>query len=239
MFSAARVSSWLLVLFSALVLVAHAAPLETNAQRFARGLPPLAPSNLRRTGTGTDSADHGHPSAKPPVSYSGRLQARTADGTVVGFVRNFEGAASISGISFGSSDEELHVSFSTSGGYKPFDILATNPNFPAPYYVGAAGTGPLAKGSYASVAFTNVGQTPAGSKPVKSGENSYESAIWTFNPQTKQFTAHFVNPDGSKPKTQLAYDARANELFFVGDLAAYNKQFDYYPAGAVNLYLVD
>lgn len=45
--------------------------------------------------------------------------------------------------------------------------------------------------------------------------------------------AHFVNPDGSKPKTQLAYDARANELFFVGDLAAYNKQFDYYPAGAV------
>ena len=42
-----------------------------------------------------------------------------------------------------------------------------------------------------------------------------------------------MNPDGSKPQTQLAYDARANELFFVGDLAAYNKQFDYYPAGAV------
>ena len=33
-----------------------------------------------------------------------------------------------------------------------------------------------------------------------------------------------MNPDGSKPQTQLAYDARANELFFVGDLAAYNKQ---------------
>ena len=42
-----------------------------------------------------------------------------------------------------------------------------------------------------------------------------------------------MNPDGSKPQTQLAYDARANELFFVGDRAAYNKQFDYYPAGAV------
>lgn len=33
---------------------------------------------------------------------------------------------------------------------------------------------------------------PAGSKPVKSGENSYESAIWTFNPQTKQFTGAYT-----------------------------------------------
>ena len=32
----------------------------------------------------------------------------------------------------------------------------------------------------------------AGSKPVKSGENSYESAIWTFNPQTKQFTGVYA-----------------------------------------------
>ncbi|KAL1674042.1 hypothetical protein EV122DRAFT_254766 [Schizophyllum commune] len=234
MFSAARVSSWLLVLFSALVLVARAAPFETNAQRFARGLPPLAPVNLRRTSTGTDSAEHGHPSAKPPVAYSGHLQVRNAaDGSVLGYLST----SSLFGIDYAGGDH-LAVSFTTSGGYKPFDLLATNAKF-TPSYIGAGGNPTLAKGSSATLGFSNVGQTPAGSKPVKHGDSYYESAIWTFNPQTKQFTAHYVNPDGSKPKTQLAYDAHANGLFFVGDLDAYNKEFYYYPAGAVNLYLVD
>ncbi|KAL1747822.1 hypothetical protein HDZ31DRAFT_80122 [Schizophyllum fasciatum] len=235
---AARVSSWLLVIFSALALIVRAAPLETNAQRFARGLPPLAPAYLRRT-SGTESAEQGHPSAKPPVTYTGRLEVRLADGHVLGSVRNWEGASSISGVAFGGSDEELSVSFSTSGGNKPFDILATNPKFPAPYYVGAYGNSALAKGSYATIGFNNVGQTPAGSKPVKVNDAYYESAIWTFNPKTKGLTPHFVNPDGSKPKTQLVYDARANALFFVGDVEAYNKQFYYYPVSAVSLYLAN
>lgn len=233
MFTVARVSSWLLVIVSVLALLVQAAPVEeTNAQRFARGLPPLTPANLRRT-SGTETADQHRPSSHPPTTYTGRLQVRTATGNVLGFVRNWGGAAPISGISFGDGD--LRVSISTNNPAAPFDIVATNAKFANPHYIGAEGRGPLNRGSARVVGFNNVGKTRAGSPPF----SGHESAIWTMNPQTKALRAHFVNPDGSTPRTTLAYDARANALFFVGDIDAYNDEFDYYPASAVTLYLVN
>ncbi|KIM77039.1 hypothetical protein PILCRDRAFT_825790 [Piloderma croceum F 1598] len=47
----------------AALLVVEAVPVETNAQRMARGLPPLYPQNLKR-GTPVDVARRGGPSKR-------------------------------------------------------------------------------------------------------------------------------------------------------------------------------
>jgi len=92
----------------------------------------------------------------------------------------------------------------------------------------------LALGSRSTVGLDNVPKTPAG---VPAPGVSTESAVWSFNPGTNEMTVQYVNPDGSLPNTVIAYDDRENELFFVGDLDAYNFQNDV-PASAVTFFLV-
>jgi len=57
-----------IAIFSA-VAATSAAAYETNAQRFARGLPPNPP--VRRGASSTDSAEHHHPSKKPHHKHHG------------------------------------------------------------------------------------------------------------------------------------------------------------------------
>jgi len=218
----------------------------------ARGLPPSPPRFGRnlpgkvtaRESTPVWAAKRGAPSGSPTVQLSGRIQARNPENKQsLGNVRNWSGGSPISGLNFLGPDQDLHVSFTAPpSGKGPFDILATNAAFPPPFFVGASSSpfssGTIGKGLRDTVAFTNVEQTPPGSPPVKSGDNSSgESAIWSFNPGTKELKAQYVNPDGSQPSTIIAYDIRANELFFVGDIDAYNKDNNT-PASAVELFLV-
>ncbi|KAI6113049.1 hypothetical protein EDD17DRAFT_1561467 [Pisolithus thermaeus] len=53
---------------SALVVVATAASIETNAERLARGLPPLPPANVARVVDIRGDRDHTH--SKLPLSVS-------------------------------------------------------------------------------------------------------------------------------------------------------------------------
>ncbi|KAF8074846.1 hypothetical protein FPV67DRAFT_601190 [Lyophyllum atratum] len=225
---------------------------ETNGQRMARGLPPLAPKFGRnvpgrrqvKRATPASVAKRTMSSPLPPIPYSGRLEVRKENGTALGIVKNTNSSCTIGGLNLLDIDQDLHVSFTAPAhGRRVFDILATNPLFTEPYYVGASGTtliNALDLTSKNTIAFTNVQQTPAGSIPVVSTFNEtvvVESAIWSLHRRTRELTAHYINADEIKPDTVIAYDDKENKLFFVGNMTAYNENNDN-PASAVKLYLV-
>lgn len=223
----------------------YAAPAEvgiarrmTNAQRLARGLGPAPPVFKRvlpgRAETPTRSFDEEKrspkPSATPPVTYSGRIQIRNNDGSSLGYVLNAPWG--VSGSNFGGPQEELHVTFTTTAsGAGPFDIVPTNPKFPAPFFIG--GSGSTISGEFDTVTFQHVQQTPAGSRSSKGGE----SAIWSVDTGTKELTAHWVNPDGQKPKTLIGFDIRNNGLFLTADINNYNSHHTW-PISQVHFFLV-
>ncbi|KAF9563125.1 hypothetical protein CPC08DRAFT_749144 [Agrocybe pediades] len=225
---------------------------ETNAQRLAQGLPPNPPKFIqellaKRAQKTPGRVDLGsRPSSVPHVKLSGKLQLRSPeDGSALGNVRNWPGGGTISGTNFLGSDGDLLVELKFNPA-KPFkiNILATNPTFPAPFFVGAGSISPLdvpvlVTGSRNTVSFTNVERTLKNAGPTSSPtRNAFvESAIWSIDIDSHKLTAQWINADGSKPPTVLAYDIRENEIFFVGDLAVYNSENDL-PASAVDLFLV-
>ncbi|GLB41930.1 hypothetical protein LshimejAT787_1005300 [Lyophyllum shimeji] len=246
-------ASLIVTLLAAFATSAASGPAqETNGQRMARGLPPLAPkfgrnvpgrSGVRRA-TPAGAAKRNIPSGLPPIPYSGRLEARKEDGSVLGIVKNSNCSSPIGGLNLNNTDQDLLVAFNAPAhGRGPFDIIAINPLFTEPYYVGAAGTtlvNTLDLTSKNTLAFTNVQQTAANSIPVLFTFNDtllVESAIWSIHRKTREITAHYVNGDGTKPDTIIAYDATQNVLFFVGNITAYNENNDS-PASAIKLFLV-
>jgi hypothetical protein len=103
------------------------------------------------------------------------------------------------------------------------DIQAVDAAFPGPTYIGTTSNDTLATGSSTAVGFGNVIRTPVHSPPVPVGQyNADESAIWTFNPTTYELKVHYVNLNGHKPNTTIAYKIYDNTIFFVGDIGAYN-----------------
>jgi hypothetical protein len=175
---------------------------------------------------------------------TGKLEVRS-NGASQGHVRDWSSGGTISGINFQGADEDLLVKLTYSPSQlKELDIVATNAKFPAPYYVGGgalstASVPTLTAGVKSSVGFTNVELTSPGTGPVipPTRQAYVESAIWTIDPSTHQLTAQWINKDGSKPPTVLAYDIRQNSLFFVSDINAYNANNNE-PASAVTLFLV-
>ncbi|KAG6890330.1 hypothetical protein C0995_009537 [Termitomyces sp. Mi166 len=239
---------FVVAVLAVLASLAACGPTETNAQRMARGLPPLPPK-FKRTAPGKRNDEpptpawgrNPKPSTRPPpppapTPYSGCLEVRDDQGNALGRVKNTNTSLPIGGLSLSRDDGDLKISFNVPQSSIPFDVLATNPEFSGPYYVGAAGTldiDSLGLTSKNTLAFTNVQQTPAGSIPVPSSFDStsvVQSAIWSFDSDSSELsdltrgfnTAQYINPDGSFPVTVLAYDSHANSLFFVGDIDAYN-----------------
>ncbi|PPQ91872.1 hypothetical protein CVT25_000747 [Psilocybe cyanescens] len=244
--------SSLLLIFGFLIGLVVSSALEgTNAQRLARGLSPNPPKFIRDTSndrTTRPTAERRSPSAVPSITLTGRLEVRNPqDESVLGYIRNWAGGGTISGINALGPDEELHVKLTFAPSHlTKINILATNPAFPAPFYVGAGTFSTnfvpeLAVGSRQTVAFTNVEQTPGGAHPtIPPARDAYvESSIWSINTNTHELQAHWINEDGSKPPTVIAYDIQItqNEIFFVGDIAAYNLNNDL-PASAVQLFIV-
>ncbi|KAI0370749.1 hypothetical protein BV20DRAFT_1035697 [Pilatotrama ljubarskyi] len=212
----------------------------TNAQRLAAGLPPRAPRTFKRaTSTAADplapapvrrSAPSPSPSfafskTRPLVetSYSGRIVARDAGTEVpVGYVR-----ASQSGVSLGSDQEgAAHVAFTTTGSKALFSISNLEPTVTtdaeafaaaqASPFIGGSGTSVISAGSSRYCASAHA-------RPAAAGADGAESTIWTFDAATQALTAHWVNPDGSHPKTRVAYSARDGSLVLTGDVAAYQQ----------------
>lgn len=147
---------------------------------------------------------------------------KSYDGGSLGHLYNW--ASGINGVNFGTSSDDLHVSFTVSrSGKGLIDLQAIDPAFPGPSYIGTTSNATLATGSPTAVGFGNVIRTPVHSPPVPVGQyNADESAIWTFNPTTYELKAHYVNLNGHKAKTTIAYKIYDNTIFFVGDIGAYN-----------------
>ncbi|KAL0950406.1 hypothetical protein HGRIS_010363 [Hohenbuehelia grisea] len=220
---------------------------ESNAERLARGLTPLRPRfrsilpgfSPTRVFTAKRNVASNFPIA---TSYSGRIEVRNKDGDVLGYVKNWSGSAPISGVNWGASNEELHIQFNipqTVNDPGPFDIVVTNPNFASPFYVGVSTGSPvtLKPGELQALGFSNVPQTPAGSPPMNTGSAYTESRIWTFKKDTKQLIPQYINPDGSKPATVIAFSIKYNQIFFVENITAWNVQYYWDYASDVSFFL--
>ncbi|KAJ8516693.1 hypothetical protein ONZ45_g6036 [Pleurotus djamor] len=204
------------------------------------------------------------PYPSPPNKYTGRIQVRNSEGNSLGYLKNWAGPSPMfvrsasqsilvfgidkgiisNGVNFGGEDEELHVVFTVAPGKKgPFDIKVTNPNFDAPFYAGVSSSispgETLATGQPNGIAFVNVQETPPDSPPVydETAKAYIESSIWYFDYATKQVIPQYINPDGSKAPTTIAYNIRSNQIVIVGDLGAWNSQHSNTPSSAVTLHL--
>jgi len=175
----------------------------TNAQRFARGMTPLPPAKR----TKTQGARDPNPSKKTRStllqSDLGRIKVQCATtGALLGYVNNPS-----TGGSFGindaltPADDDLFVEFSGAS------LLVTNPNFPAPFYIGGSGSAQLEPNDATTIQFTNV---RAGST----------AAIWSLDPSTGALTATWTNPDGSTDPSTVVYDTLNNVFSLTGDPAA-------------------
>ncbi|KAI9440893.1 hypothetical protein H4582DRAFT_1939900 [Lactarius indigo] len=193
----------------AIVIPAEAALLgkrETNAQRFARGLPPLPPA--RRSPT--ETAKRRQVSQPPSSSTTGRLEVRWAvDGTVLGHVSNDPirgpiGLNVVSGPNPATGD--LIVEFSGSS------LLAQGPLFAAPYYIGGYGPDLLSPQNTNAIQFFNVDIGP-------------NAEIWSLDTTSGALNATWTNPDNTKVQPTLIFYADSNVLSFTSNpLALYNSE---------------
>jgi len=201
-------------LFSAVVLLGLVAPAsalaigrgqhETNAMRFARGLPPNAPSRrstapVRRT------------SPTPPNlgQCAGSIEVRALDGTVLGCLDN---GGSSHGLSIGDT-HNWPVTYTSSS--MTFNNGAS--------YLGAHDTPVVVLGpSLPTSVFL---------QKVSNNDANAEDNLWNFNPTTGRVTATWTNPGNVQVSAQIC--RQAESVLLSGNCQAaglVQVQFYYTPA---------
>ncbi|TFK53390.1 hypothetical protein OE88DRAFT_1643153 [Heliocybe sulcata] len=242
-----RVCFALLLLF---VAQAYAIPSafvrETNAQRIARGLPPLppklgkvlpgrdqsykpTPAFAKRSAASASASPSASPSAAA-LTYIGRVQVTSEDGSPLGYVK------SSLALDDSTPNDDLYVRVNANrvggstdliGLVRLIPSVATKitavvlrSSVPEPP---AQGTWP-ADPQHSTLNLMPVRQTVPGGLPAISVDDTYSSAIWTMDLETKELRAKWINPDGSTPSTIMAYDSDRKTFFLTGDLEAYKEQ---------------
>ncbi|KAJ7689569.1 hypothetical protein B0H17DRAFT_1066183 [Mycena rosella] len=180
---------------------------ETNALRFARGLPPLPPRALRPTRV--DHAARGGPS---PIAISSQaIQITDLSGNFVGYVSHTPNYVGEYGPTT-DINQALSMSATVPADGTPFSILTPlgNPAYP---YFGGVHTSSTPQGTSLTATSSNyvwiagTSETSAGSVALAQGnawtayeniQRDIESAIWTYNFTTKQIIPRWVNADGSE-----------------------------------------
>lgn len=173
---------------------------DTNAERFARGLPPHAPS--RR------STAKRHQNSQVSVPQSGRLQVRNhGNGHSLGYLQNVPSGPG--GINSGNNPD-LSVR------YNPGDhsITCVGSQFSqgGSYLGGPTSSQGLNSGSPVSVPLTNVDNS-----------NSDSACIWTVDKLGK-LTVQWKNSDGSIAPISCAYNADKNAFVLTGDIDGFCNQ---------------
>ncbi|KZT18639.1 hypothetical protein NEOLEDRAFT_127500 [Neolentinus lepideus HHB14362 ss-1] len=206
---------------------------ETNSQRIARGLPPLpakfgkvlpgrdqfykpTPAFVKRSAASASASPSASPSASA-LTYIGRIRATSDDGLPLGYVKSSLGLDS-------TPDDDLWVRVNANWAGGPTDLIGLNFRI-GPSFIGAraSGAGHLARRSPATLDLMPVRQTLPGGLPALSADNTYGSAIWTVDLETKELRAKWINFDGSIPSTIIAYDQDRKTFFLTGDIEAYNE----------------
>jgi len=173
---------------------------ETNAERFARGMPPLPPRFSTRTLTALRRRpSHG---VQLPETYSGRIEVRSAaDDSVIGFVANVPGSDAFGLYNLDHPDNhDLHVEYSDSS------LRITDDGFDGSPYIGGNGSDDLIHDSSATVSCSNV---PLGQS----------ATIWNLDNDTRELTIlSWINSDGSSVQPDIVYLPGQNQLVFAGDV---------------------
>lgn len=174
---------------------------ETNAQRFARGLPPLPP---RVRGTRTGTAKRTVPSDTPSVAsvLGGKIVVRSSSGEV-GVLQyssshgQYIPGSGSSGASFtfaGKSFQDDSTDYYLAGLIDPQTSLEPD------------------NGNFAILG----GAKPDGTSTI-SGKD-YQSTIWSVDASTGKVTASWVNQDGSSlPEVSIAWDPVSSDIYLTDD----------------------
>ncbi|KAF8731542.1 hypothetical protein RHS02_07573, partial [Rhizoctonia solani] len=213
----------------------------TNAKRFAAGLPPLPRKrNSNRSvhnrvaharGTRVITAPRSETSPSPPNSLNCNILVKNvATGESLGYVSPAWNDFAEYGPLQNSQDGALEVKTSYSGDSpKQLDLVALNGKSAAHPFVGAsAGYGSsdenISSNSSNYLILTGNTQTPPGSRPSYEASNSFsettsipvasESAIWSYDSTSREFTAHWVNTDDSSVSAYILWSNQENNSLF-------------------------
>jgi len=211
----------------------------TNAERFARGLPPSKPSRLYDSPTRRQSLPSGTPSVTGTIQVS-----EISTGDIVGVVGDYdttdngiftvipesEAAQALTVVASLSDSPTGNIitknGFSdypylgaVQGYYSPSaDLSASDGNYD--FLCGiAVSTGPNS-GPVSGVS-NSFGYSFGGEPPAPNGQTS----IWSVNPTTLSITAHFVDTDGSTPPTTIMYNPGSGEIAFTGNVADFIQDY--------------
>ncbi|KAF8343117.1 uncharacterized protein EI90DRAFT_3150097 [Cantharellus anzutake] len=205
----------------------------TNAQRFARGLPPLPPKRLGVSPTRRDPV----PSS---VNYRAAIQVIQQDNSaVLGYISK----NSLNQAQYAYDNDvanALIVDFTLTGGATSatgIDLTTENSDMPNYVYLGLVQgrddtDSVLQSGSYQYVYIANTNPTPASSPPQTVG-NSYtlatglsrtsESAVWSVDVVALSLAPVWTNPSGTSATIQLF--AQSTALYAGGDSTQFNSRY--------------
>ncbi|KAG9091667.1 hypothetical protein FRC07_011809, partial [Ceratobasidium sp. 392] len=198
---------------------------STNAKRFVPSLPPLAPGAHRR---------------HPPLNQTCNILVKTVNDTL-GYLAPVYNDFGEYGVLQPDQIGALEVAFTYSpDSPRQIDILATNnPMNEFPFLGGVVGfasnNSDFGPGDYDYAYIAGTGQTPPGSPPVLQDSSfavifgipsDVESAIWVYEPKSRDLSIQWVNSDRSMPATQLVYANDFNQaLLITGDSQALREHF--------------
>ncbi|KAL0957048.1 hypothetical protein HGRIS_003147 [Hohenbuehelia grisea] len=183
----------------------------TNAERFARGLPPKAPVWRRKHGS--DLVKRLTASPMPIILTSGRISCtRVSDGVPL----HLKASSTSFGLYGTSEAEDLIVKIDLAAASQgSVDMIVTNGGLLStyPYVGGILVADTISDLGLSRSKFVYIGgttRTEPGS-PASLGPNSvtslggFQSAMWQYNPVSGQLIPVWVNSDGSKPLIHVFY----------------------------------
>ncbi|KAG8906361.1 hypothetical protein FRB99_007045 [Tulasnella sp. 403] len=156
---------------------------DTNAKRFAAGLPPLPPARKSRTRRILA------PRSSPIPVASGQLGLRYDNGQAL-------------------ATDVVTMTLLDIG--LPYYVAQwTNSGSSSPAYIGFAAynddRGYATTGTYNFASLNGLPWLNDNLTPAQSPSDPtilYETAVWTYDPTTRSLTAHWVNGDGTEPPEQ-------------------------------------
>ncbi|KAH9074979.1 hypothetical protein EDB83DRAFT_2312445 [Lactarius deliciosus] len=169
---------------------------ETNADRFARGLPPMPPTR-RSTAKRQQNS---------PVPRSGRIQVRDpGNGNPHGYIKN--GRSGPGGVNHNDHPDDSDLSVIFDPAEKTIYCLGSHFSEDGPYLGALDHSEFLGGHSTASVIITNV----------NIGISTAQAGIWTIDRVTGILTAIWRNHDGTIATVSCVYHPGSNVLALVGD----------------------
>ncbi|KAK2466707.1 hypothetical protein APHAL10511_000965 [Amanita phalloides] len=215
--------------------------LFTNAMRLSMGYPLKRPhrrSNIRERAT--DFATRQSSSDASNSTTSGYLEVLDSGHRLLGHISNKYNKYGEYGVLTNNSADRLVVSLQTDHASPHHAVISTiNGALAAyPFFGVISGfgstSGDLKEGHYDYAVFGGTVQRPANFPPTH-GKNSFthftgirksiETAVFAYNPSSNEVTCHWINNDGSRPKTYIGFNGQEATLFITGDKDAFSHKY--------------